>query len=137
MLELDCGTTPQSLKGLLDLVGLEAARTDVFAARRTVDDDPHFLQIGVKTTARCDHRVASAVAERRSFAAAETYLGPCAAECSGQLAGSESRPLIRVELRTDALQCQQCIGGIAASVADSATGALKCLLERVDGKNAK
>jgi hypothetical protein len=82
---------PQSLKGLLDLVGLEAARADVFAARCTLDDDPYFLQIRVKTTASSNHRVASAVAECRSLVAAETYLGHCVGQCSGQLAGSESR----------------------------------------------
>src|SRR5262249_5503234 len=55
--------------GLLDLAGLEAARTDVGPCGLAVQHDADALEVRVETPLRGHHRVAPAVAEGRFLAA--------------------------------------------------------------------
>ena len=66
---------PKRLRGLDDLVGLQAARAHVDAARAPAVVDLHLLQVGVETAPGGDHRVAPGVPERGPLAAAVTDLG--------------------------------------------------------------
>src|SRR6266480_2218768 len=64
----------QPLGRLLDLAGLEAARTDVLAAGRPIDDDSDLLEVRVEAPLGRHHGVAAAVPERRALPAYVTYL---------------------------------------------------------------
>src|SRR5437870_2183283 len=81
--------------GLLDLAGLEAARADVDAAGRAVDDRAHLLEVRLEPALGGAHRMAPALPEGGALAAAVTDLGHAAAKCSGQVArvrASQCRP---------------------------------------------
>src|SRR4051794_10175652 len=59
---------------LEDLAGLEAAGADVLAARRAADVDAHLLEVRVEASLGRDHRVAAAMAERRTLSTHVTDL---------------------------------------------------------------
>ena len=121
----------RELSGLGDLVGLEAASADVGADLAPLVDDPDLLQVRIEAAPGGDHRVASGVAERRSLAAAVTYLGhqeSCmvAGRGSGQAEGAlQQRHPRRGQ------------GRVAALVALAAAGPGQRLLHRVAGDDAE
>src|SRR6202007_492589 len=66
---------PVRSERLLDLAGFQAACAHVHAARRAAHQDLALLQVGIEASPGGDHRVAAAVSERRTLAAAVTDLG--------------------------------------------------------------
>src|SRR5438067_4791 len=62
------------LRRLQYLSRFQAARAHVHAARRLAVEDPHLLQVRLEAALRRNHRVAAALAERRTLAAAVTHL---------------------------------------------------------------
>jgi len=77
-----CETTPAASQtdaadsdSLEDLACLQAARADVLAPRSTANVDAYLLKVGVEAALGRNHRMAAAVAERRSLPARVANLG--------------------------------------------------------------